>query len=204
MPLCTLNITLGILEAKIFLTIEPKRLSGPFGKDYDDFFVFKNQRNCLFVPVLGFSKDDLGEKEGNSSALIMMQNNQVDVYTIFYDMTFVPYDDPFVEATKPTYANPYLVGQFMAPDQHTTDYTSFFLNKHLLLIILCGYLSIITLALAFAKIRTFNRIFSCLKLILSSVLYGIRQSAVRKLAILLLAFNLFMFINNLKHVWKTQ
>ena len=123
-----------------------------------------------------------------------MENNELDAYTIFSDMTFVPPDHKFVEATKPVYASPYLVGQYIAPDQHTTDFASFFFqNMHLILFILSGYVSLIIFALAFSKTRAFSWIFRTLKLILSSVLYGVRHSAVRKLAILLLFFSLFMF-----------
>ena len=126
----------------------------------------------------------------------MLQNDQLDIFSIFNDMTLVPHDDPLIEATKPTYANPYLVGQFMARHQHTTDFTSFFVQSmDLLLFILSGYVSLIIFALAFSKTQAFSRVFCRLKLVLSSVLYGVRQSAVRKLAVLLLFFNLFLFIN---------
>ena len=126
----------------------------------------------------------------------MLQNDQIDIYTIFTDMTLVPRDHQLIESTNPTYANPYLVGQFIVPHQQTTDFTSFFFqSKQLLLFILSGYVSLIIFALAFSKTRAFSRTFSTLKLVLSNVLYGVRQSAVRKLAILLLCFNLFLFVN---------
>lgn len=56
--------------------------------------------------MLGFSKEDIGKNEVNSSAVGMLQNNQIDVYTIPNDMTLVPCDNPFIEATKVAIVNP--------------------------------------------------------------------------------------------------
>ena len=56
--------------------------------------------------MLGFSKEDIGKNEVNSSVVSMMQNNQLDVYTIPIDLTLVPRDSQFIEATKVAYVNP--------------------------------------------------------------------------------------------------
>ena len=89
-----------------------------------------------------------------------------------------------------------MFGQFLLPKRQATDFTSFlFENKRLLLVMMSGYLLIILLALAFSKTRIIGNIFRVLKQVLSSVFYGVGQYAVRKLALLLLFFSLFMFIN---------
>ena len=147
--------------------------------------------------MLGFSKEDLGQN-GNSSAVSLMQNNRLDVYTIPNDLTLVPRDDPFVEASKAVYVNRYLVGQFLKPDNsETSDFTSFlFQNKRLLLIILSGYLLIIAVTfIYFQASRPSSRFLSSLKLGARKILHNAGRPTFSVHQILLVFFSLFMFIN---------
>lgn len=94
----------------------------------------------------------------------------------------------------------YLVGQFIKPDQsETSDFTSFlFQNKHMLAIILSGYLLIVTAAFALAQLtRSDGCLFKSLMLVVRRVLYdcGRPLSSFQGLAFLLLFFNVFLFIN---------
>ena len=127
-----------------------------------------------------------------------MQNNRLDVYTIPTDLTLVPRDNPFIEATKVAYVNPYLVGQFLTSGHssaETSDFTSFLVqNKRIVLIILSGYLLVIVMAFVFFQIgRPSDSAFKSLKQVLGRVLFATGQST-SKVAIMLLAFHLFMFI----------
>lgn len=64
------------------------------------------------------------------------------------------------------------------------------------MIIFSGYLLIITLALAFFQVtRSFAHFSRSLKQVLDRVFYASGQSSFHKIALLLLFFNLFMFIN---------
>ena len=150
--------------------------------------------------VLGFSKEDIGKNDVNSSAVGMMQNDRLDVYTIPTDLTLVSRDNPFIEATKVAYVNPYLVGQFIFPGHssaETSDFTSFLVqNKRIVMIILSGYLLVIAMAFVFFQTsRPFSSAFKSLKQVLGQVLFSTGQSSkLYKVAIMLLAFHLFLFI----------
>ena len=163
-------------------------------------------RNCNLRPVFAFFKEDLPPEHRNSSAVAMLENKEIDFYSLPTDMTLVSHGDRSIEATKAVRSSAYLVGQFLRPPENSersrSDLTSFlFENLHLLAIIVSGYLLAAVLMFLFSPIiqphlnrpkRLKLAVFKALS-IDSNEFYSVSF----KLGVLFLFLNVFLFFTQI-------
>lgn len=154
MALCFLNLSIGIYaNAPSLLKIDrEKKLDGIFGKLYDQFFVYKNRRDCVFIP---YYNDD---KRSNKSYQYMLNNDLIDMISGSF---YLKEEIENMEKSKIVASEPFRVGQLIKYEKfkklQNSDFISFlFENMHILLIILFSYLFVILTCLSFFNFSSPN------------------------------------------------
>ena len=214
MALCTSNLTLAVyVRRKEFLGVSPEgnRLTGIIGKFLDDFFVFKNQRNCTFWQIDYFKKDE--DKEGyesNDTAVYLLKKGFIDLYPLPEDISYVK---SYLETSKTTSITSFMIGQILTkPDKlQKADISSFLLNNRALLFItIIGYLLFFLFIFAFLKkvFYIYNST-KIIKLILFKLLFlndKQLQGLSSEIAIIFVFFNFFLliFLNIVRNCIKTD
>lgn len=61
--------------------------------------VKQNCRNCEMRPVYAFLREHIPER-ANSSAVHLLESNEIDVYAAPMENNLVPFDHQFIEVTK--------------------------------------------------------------------------------------------------------
>ena len=107
MAFCSKNLTIGVFLGSLtspYLSIEKNVVTGIAGRYYDQFLVYRNERNCIFQPIL-FFKDAKRKELRNYSAEFMLRSNQIDLYSLpdalelkneFLEMSEVAANKPLV------------------------------------------------------------------------------------------------------------
>ena len=111
MVFCSKNLTIGVFISSLFssyISIENNVITGTAGRHYDQFLVYRNERNCIFRPILFFK--DLKIKEfRNYSAEFMLRSNRIDLYSMpdvleltneFLEMSEVAANKPLVRVLE--------------------------------------------------------------------------------------------------------
>ena len=214
MALCTSNLTLAVnARQKEFLGVAPEgnRLTGMIGKFLDNFFVFKNQRNCTFWQVDYFKKDE--DKEGyesNDTAIYLMKKGDIDLYPLPEDISYVK---SYLEMSKTTSITSFMIAQILTkPDKlQKADISSFLLNNRVLLYVtIIGYFLFFIFIFAFLrKVFYIYNSTKIIKLILFKLLFlndKQLQGLSSKIAIIFVFFNFFLliFLNVVRNCIKTD
>lgn len=160
--------------------------------------VSSRRDQCMFRQVKFMKASEEGT--GNLSAVQMMENGQIDFFShpesINYALNYSA-----IEATKTSYVSSYQVAQFLNTSSNDyLDFTSFLVhNIRFVVIILIGYLSIVATVFALPNLirPNYDRP-SSLKLVGFHIFFLDANRLPRfsaKLAIICLAFQLFLFFD---------
>lgn len=61
------------------INLSKKKITGFYGKIFDEYLVFHNQRNCEFKRTLCFLKEDANEEDRNLTGVSLLETNQIDL-----------------------------------------------------------------------------------------------------------------------------